>query len=259
MQQHRNRIYRVDGIVLARRDWGEADRMITLFTPDRGKLRVIAPGARKPLTRKSGHLEVFSRGHFVVARGRTFDKLTQAETREYFPQLRERLEQVSAGYLLVELVDRFLEEHDENPLLYDLLLDALGWLDQGESPELVLRFFEVKMLGYVGYQPQLFECQHCGRELEPVEQFFGIVEGGALCPACAEPGTPTLSLDALKVLRLMQSADWGTVRRLRLAPALAQELEELLNRYASFQLERDLKSARFMEQVRGLRGDGVTG
>ncbi len=256
MQTHRNRIYRVEGIILARRDWGEADRLITLLTPNKGKLRVIAPGARKPSSRKSGHLELFTRGRFVMARGRTFDKLTQAETHDYFPELREGLERVSAAYLLVELVDRFLEEHDENPLLYDLLLDTLAWLDQGESPALVLRFFEVKMLGYVGFQPQLFECQLCGSTLEPVDQFFDIMEGGAICPGCKEVAAHPLpiSLDALKVLRLMQSADWNTVRRLRLSEPLTNELQHLLHRYAAFQLERDLKAVRFMDQVKQLDG-----
>ncbi|MGH2544474.1 MAG: DNA repair protein RecO, partial [Ardenticatenaceae bacterium] len=182
----------------------------------------------------------------------TFDKITQAETREYFPQLREVLERVSAAYLLLELVDRFLEEHDENPLLYDLLLHALGWLDQGEPPALVLRFFVVKMLGYVGYQPQLFDCQVCGASLEPVDQFFGIAEGGAICPRCAEPGAASMSLSALKVLRLMQSGDWGVVRRLRLDDTLRDELERLLHPYISFHLERDLKATKFVEQVRHL-------
>ncbi len=255
MQSHRNRVYRVEGVILARQDWGEADRLITLFTAERGKLRVLAPGARKPTSRKSGHLELFTRGHFVLAHGRTFDKITQAETRAYFPMLREQLEQVSAAYLLVELVDRFLQEQDENPLLYDLLLDALAWLDQGEPPAQVLRFFEMKLLGYVGYRPQLFECQHCEEALEPVNQFFGLLDGGALCPACGAGGKDTLpmSLDALKVLRLMQSADWATVRRLQMEPPLANELEWLLHRYASTLLERDLKAVRFMDQVRKLQ------
>jgi DNA repair protein RecO (recombination protein O) len=254
MQKHRNRIYRVEGVILARRDWGEADRLLTILTPDRGKLRVIAPGARKPSSRKSGHLELFTRGGFVMARGRTFDKLTQAETHDYFPLLREELERVSAAYLLVELVDRFLQEHDENPLLYDLLLDALAWLDQGEPPALVLRFFEIKMLGYVGFQPQLFECQLCGNDLEAMDQHFGVVEGGAICPSCQPHATAPLpmSLDALKVLRLMQRVDWNTARRLRMEEPLANELEWLLHRYAAFQLERDLKSVRFMDQVRRL-------
>jgi DNA repair protein RecO (recombination protein O) len=254
MRNHRSRVYRVEGIVLSRRDWGEADRLVTLFTPDIGKLRVIAPGARKPLTRKSGHLELFTRGRFVLARGRSLDKITQAETRDYFPRLRDTLESVSAAYQLVELVDRFLEEHDENPLLYDLLLQALSWLEQGDNPELALRFFELRMLGYVGYQPQLFRCGICDQTLEPVEQFFSVSEGGVICPACAvgENALIPLSLTVLKVLRFMQSEEWSEARRLRLAEPLAAAVERVLHRYTAYQLERELKANRFVDQVRRL-------
>lgn len=257
MDERRNRVYRVEGVVLGRRDWGEADRLVTLMTPDKGKIRVLAPGARKLTSRKSGHLELFSRGKFVMARGRTFDKITQAETHDYFPMLREELERVSAAYLLVELVDRFLEEHDENPLLYALLLDSLDRLDAGERPSVVLRFFEVKMLGYVGYQPQLFTCQTCDEPLAPEDQFFSIAEGGAVCPRCkANPATTLpMSLEALKVLRLLQTGEWELARRLRLDEGLALELETLLNRYAGYQVERDLKAVRFIEQVGRLTTD----
>lgn len=201
-------------------------------------------------------MELFTRGRFVLARGRTFDKITQAETADYFPAIREELERVSAAYLLVELIDRFMSDHDPNALLFDLLRNALGWLNAGEPTALVLRFFEVKLLGYVGYQPQLFHCHSCERELEPVDQFFSVSEGGVICPACHSP-SPThlpVTLDALKVLRLMLSADWETVRRLRTDERLANELEWLLHRYVSFHLERDLKAPRFMDQVRGTPG-----
>lgn len=256
MQNHRTRVHRLEGIILARQDWGEADRMMTVFTAKEGKLRMIAPGARKPSSRKSGHLELFTHGRFVTAKGRTFDRITQAETLNYFPGLRSTLEQISAAYVLVELVDRFLEEEDENPLVYELLHHALGWLEECESPILLLYFFELKLLGYVGYQPQLFYCQQCEKEAEPTSQFFSIVEGGLICIGCQQKDKSVqnvpISLPALKVLRFMQRAEWGIVRRLRLDLLLANELERLLQRYAVFHLGRHLKSLRFLNQVKQL-------
>lgn len=251
MQNNRIRVARVEGIVLSRRDWGEADRLITLLTPDLGKMRVIAPGARKPSSRKSGHLELFSRGRFVLARGRTFDKITQAETIDYFPHLRESLERVSAGYLMTEMVDRFMQDEDPNALLYELLHDSLGYLNDGEPIALVARFFEVRMLGYVGYQPQFYRCQGCGDPLQPVDQFFDLRGGGVRCPQCAtENDLVALSLNGLKVLRLLQGADWAVVRGLKLDGQLADELGDLLHRYTLFQLERELNSVRFIDELR---------
>jgi DNA repair protein RecO (recombination protein O) len=255
MRNHRQRTYRVEAIILARRDWGEADRLIVLFSLEHGKVRVVAPGARKPTSRKSGHLELFTRGRFALARGRTFDKITQAQTIDYFPALQENLERLSTAYLLAELVERFLQEEDENALLYHLLIQALSLLNQGEPSMLLLHFFELKLLQYVGYEPQLFECQLCDNQLQPVDQFFSVNEGGAICPTCRQKERLpyiSMSLNTLKVLRLMQKADWTTVRRLRLNQELSHELERLLHRYIAFFLQRELKALRFMRQVREL-------
>lgn len=255
MQNHRQRTYRVEGIILARRDWGEADRLIVLFTLEHGKLRVVAPGARKPTSRKSGHLELFTRGRFTLARGRTFDKITQAQTLDYFAALQESLERLATAYLLAELVERFLQEEDQNAHVYQLLSQGLSLLNQGEASLLLLYFFEFKLLQYVGYDPQLFECQLCGNDLEPVNQFFSVNEGGAICPTCRQKERLpyiNMNLNTLKVLRLMQKADWTTMRRLRLNQELAYELERLLHRYITFFLQRELKALRFMRQVRGL-------
>lgn len=251
----RMRVYRTDGIILKRSDWGEADRLITLFTPRFGKLRVVAPGARKPQSRKSGHLELFTRGSFVLARGRTFDKLTQAETDDYFPRFRESLDRVTYVSLAAELVDRLLEEADENAPLYDLLLRTVAILDDpADSPDplLALRYFELRALGLLGYQPQLHVCTECDSAVEAVDQFFSLEGGGVVCPNCGagQPDLIRIPVDLLKVLRFLQSRSWAETRGLRLPPAVAGGLEMLLTRYVVALLQRDLKSEKFLRELR---------
>lgn len=251
---NRSRVYRTEGIILRRTDWGEADRLITLFTPELGKLRVLAPGARKPQSRKSGHLELFTQGEYVLARGRTFDKITQAETRAYFAGLRETLDRTALASAAAELVDRALGEHDENAPLYDLLLATLGWIAAEPDPLLALRYFEVQALGLLGYQPQLHACVRCDEPLEPVDQFWSVEEGGVVCPRCAGPVSEALllrlPLDLLKVLRLMQGHPWERVRGLRMPLSLLYTLESMLNHAIRAMLDRDLKSERFLREVR---------
>lgn len=251
----RLRVYRTDGIILRRSDWGEADRLVTLFTPGFGKLRVVAPGARKPQSRKSGHLELFTYGTYVLARGRTFDKLTQAETRAYFPGLRESLDRITCASLAAEFVDRFIQEHDENALLYELLLKTLAILDdpaQSPDPLLALRYFEVRALSLLGYQPQVYHCIVCNDPLEPLEQFFSLEGGGVVCPRCApqQEALLRLPLDLLKVLRFYQSRHWDDARGLQLPAATMTGLETLLRRYVGSLLERDLKSEKFLRELR---------
>jgi DNA repair protein RecO (recombination protein O) len=154
----RERLYRTEAIVLRRQDFGEADRLLTLYTPGLGKTRVLAKGVRKPTSRKAGHVELFTHSRLLIAKGRNLDIVTQADTIDSFLPLRAELARASCGYYVAELVDKFTEEREENGRLFDLLVRALAWLGEAEDTDLVLRYFELHLLDYVGYRPQLFQC-----------------------------------------------------------------------------------------------------
>ncbi|GAB4565896.1 MAG: DNA repair protein RecO [Anaerolineae bacterium] len=252
MDPRRQRLYRIEGVVLRRSDWGEADRLVTVYSAEQGKLRLLAKGVRKTLSRKAGHLEMFVRGSYLVAKGRTWDIITQAATIEPYLNVRQDLLRTTYAWYVSELVDRFTTEGDENRPLYDQLCLALKRLDEGESPYWVCRHFELRLLALSGYQPQLHLCVQCGDELKPVVNYFNAEHGGVLCPRCGE-GTPVaepISVNALKVLRFAQTREFGAVARLRLRPAVSQEVESLLYRYIVFILERNLKSADFLRSLR---------
>ncbi|HOG46981.1 MAG TPA: DNA repair protein RecO [Anaerolineae bacterium] len=247
----RERLYRTEGIVLKRSDFGEADRLLVLFTPGVGKLRVLAKGVRKVPSRKAGHVEPFMRTRFLLARGRNLDIVTQAETVEAYQGLRESLVPATYAYYLVELVDAFAEEGEENAALYDLLAHALGRLAAGDAPALLARFFEVRLLGLVGYRPELQRCVACGVTHEPAAVFLSANEGGMRCPRCGQAagGALEVSLGAFKVLRYLQSQEYAAVRALQLRPETAREVERVLRRYLTFVLERNLKSLSFLSLV----------
>jgi DNA repair protein RecO (recombination protein O) len=231
-----------------------------VYTPDRGKLRVIAKGVRKPTSRKSGHVELFSHGEFLVAVGRELDIVTQAETLEPFLGLRDDLLRTTYAYYVAELADAFTADRDENRPLFDLIRDAFGWLSASGIAEdglqdylpLLARYYELHLLGLVGYQPQLFVCVSCQERLEPQANYMGFAEGGVLCPKCGRdrPGTTALSLNALKVLRFLQTREWETCRLLRLSPASQAETERIMGDYITYYLERRLKSVDFLRRLR---------
>jgi len=248
----RERLYRTEAIVLKRADFGEADRLLTLYTPGLGKLRVIAKGIRRPTSRKSGHLELFAHSQLLIAKGRNLDIITQAETITAFKPLRHDLLRLTYAYYVAELVDRFTEEGEDNRPLYDLLLATMTRLAEDPEPILAVRFFEVHLLGLMGYQPQLFHCVRCRKILGPEDQYFDEDAGGVVCPACAREtrGVRPLSLPALKVLRFLQTRGYELCRTLQLRPATQQEVEDVLHRYIVHHLERNLKSVEFLETVR---------
>jgi len=246
------RIYRTEAIVIRHTSFGEADRILTLYTPERGKLRALAKGVRRPTSRKGGHLELFTHSQLLIARGRNLDIITQAQTIHSFRAIREDLERVGAAYYAGELVDRFFQEGSSDPRLFAHLLEYLEALGRTGRLEVALRAFEMRLLECAGYRPELRACVRCRGQLEEKVNFFSYSQGGVLCPACAraEPRAKALSPQALKVLRFLQDEELATCLRLRLGQELGGELEATLQGYAVHLLERELKSAAFLRHLR---------
>src|SRR3990172_1324763 len=180
----RERTFRVEAVVLRHSDWGEADRLLSLYSREQGKLRAVAKGVRKVRSRKAGHLEPFTRVSLLLPRGRDLPLVTQAEARDAYLPLREDLLLVGYASYVVELIDRFTYEGEENRSLYRVLVDTLGRLAAEHEAELVVRYYEIRLLDLLGFRPHLFHCANCEREIQPEDQYFSAELGGVLCPDC---------------------------------------------------------------------------
>lgn len=246
------RLYKTEAIVLRRRDLGEADKILALYTPYLGKLSAVARGVRKPTSRLGGHVELLTHSMMMLAQGRTLDVVTQSQTIHSFPGLRSSLERASYAFYVAELVDRFTEERIENQPLFRLLLNLLTHLEETRNPDLALRHFELHLLELVGYRPELRRCLLCNADLRPVSNFFSPAAGGTLCPNCGPPDrlARPLSLNALKVLRLLQDSAAVSEAKARLDSRLSRELESLLAEYVAYLLEGEIKSLRFLRELR---------
>jgi DNA repair protein RecO (recombination protein O) len=251
-QDRRQRLYRVSAIVLKRREMGEADRLLTVLTRNRGKLTLLAKGVRKPASRKAGHIEPFTHVDLLVAKGKSLDLITQAETLEAHRNLREDLWRSSWAYYVAELADAFIQDEDPHELLFDLVLETLRRLDRGEEAAIAVRYCELHLLSLAGYQPQLFRCVQCGELLKPETNFLSLERGGVLCPqhGAHQTGTMVLPLPVLKVLRFLQSRSWQQVSRLRLSPEVSRQVEALLEQYIAYHLERGLRSPVFLLRLK---------
>jgi len=257
MSESRQRLYRTEGVVIRHNDVGEADRILTLYTPNRGKVHVVARGVRRPGSRLGGHVELLTHSTFLIARGRNLDIVSQAQTLRAFPALRGDLTRIGWACHLAELLGRMTTEESENYPAFQLLLEALDHLERGVSPELIARAYELHLLGVLGYRPQLFRCVSCQRELEAQEQAFSATMGGVLCPRCRgqDPRARPLSLEALKVLRYLQRNSLDEAGHLRLGNGCRKEVENLLYEYICTILEHDLNAVEFLETLR--RNTGI--
>ena len=246
------RSFRAEAVVLRHSDWGEADRLLSLFTRQLGKVRAIAKGARKPRSRKAGHLEPFTHVSLQLARGRDLYIVTQAETLDAYLPLREDLLLLGYASYVLELLDRFTYDGDENPALYNLLTATLSRLTAPGDPRLVVRYYEIRLLDFLGYRPELSHCALCKAAIEPQDQFFSPAHGGVLCPNCGRQASNVypISMDALRYLRHFQRSSFAEAARARPNPAVQTELENLMQRHLTYLLERRLNTPEFLRRVR---------
>lgn len=250
---NRERSLRAEAVVLRHSNWGESDRMLTLYTQQMGKVRAIAKGVRKVRSRKSGHLEPFTRVNLQLARGRDLFIVTQAEAIEIYLGLRDNLVRVGYASYVVELLDRFTYDEDENPSLFRLLTGTLMLLDQESDPVLAIRYYEIRLLDQLGYRPQLFRCVKCDAEIRPEDQYFSAAQGGVVCARCGSstPDARPVSMLALKYLRHFQRSSYEEARRANLTPGINREIEQLMQHYLTYLLERGLNTPSFLKHVGG--------
>jgi DNA repair protein RecO (recombination protein O) len=246
--------YRTQAIVLGHFEFGEADRILKLFTLERGKISAIAKGVRKINSRKAGHLEPFTHVNLFLARGRNLDIITQAEALNTFSGLREDLRRMALASYVVEVLDRFTYEEGPNPGLFRVLLQTLNRLETQPNVETVIRYYEMRLLDLLGFRPQLFECIDCGKPIQEEDQFFSPLGGGVACPRCGQARSEAwpVNKDVLRYLRHFQRSDWKTVSAVVIPPSIHSAMESLVEAYFTYLLERQLNTPKFMREIGGL-------
>ncbi len=246
------RSQRVEAIVLKHGDFGEADRLLTLYTREQGKLRAIAKGARKPRSRKAGHIEPFTLVVLQLAKGRSLHIVTQAEAKADHQSLREDLLLLGYASYITELLDKFTFDGEDNRGLFRLLRDTLARLSKNNDPVIVVRYYEIRLLDFLGFRPQLQKCLNCDRQVQPEDQHFSPEQGGVLCPDCGpiDPSAHPISMQALKYMRHFQRSSFAEAHRAKINKSVRLELETLMEKYLSYLLERQLNSPRFLRRIR---------
>lgn len=259
------RTYRCEALTLKNAPLGESDLLVTLYSREHGKLRAVAKGARKSVSKLVGHLEPLTVVRLSMAQGRTLDIVTQAQVLDSFPALRSDLTAITKGLYVAELTDGFGPEANSNPELYQLAVDVLGNLANDESlandeaSEITLRYFEVHLLRVTGLLPELYQCVECREELVPDQHRFSPNLGGVLCLRCSpsDGHIRPLSLRALKVLRMIHRSTIGEAAGFTIDGALSGELKSLLATTVGYWLGKEIRSNSFMERLHNETAPGV--
>lgn len=246
------RTYNTQGIVIKDMQLGDADRLVTVYTRDRGKLRAVAKGARRIKSRKGGQLQPLTEVRLSIFLGSTLDSITEVETVNSNRGIREDLGLLSQAIYVAELVDGFTADGAVNLGEYELLVKILAALQVVEDTEQLMRYCEVQLLAMAGFGPEFWQCVECGSSLDPGDHLLSCAAGGIVGPECkASTVDPLihLSMNSIKVLRFFQDAGLAEAQNLPLKGAIKTELQRVLGAYITYVLDREPRSTGFITQV----------
>ena len=249
-------LYRDEAVVLRTHPLGEADRIITLLTKERGRIRAVAKGVRRTKSRFGARLEPFMVVDVQCYEGRNLDTVTQAESLATHGQAIARDYTIyTAATVMVETAERLTEEHEPSTQQYLLLAGALRSLGGGEhDPGLVLDAYLLRSLAVAGWAPSFYDCAKCGAP--GPHQAFNITAGGAVCPVCRPPGSAAPAPATLRLLAALLSGDWSIADPSDLRTR--REGSGLVTAFLQWHLERALRSLPLVDRdARPLRKEST--
>jgi DNA repair protein RecO (recombination protein O) len=252
-------LFTTNAIVIRSLNYGESDKILTFFTKDFGKLKGIAKGARRSRKRFQNALGLFSHLRLIF-----FDKegmgLVRAESCDIlhsFPKIKEDLKKILYGNYYLELANEMAGEREENREAFLLLLSFLSDLEEMEPQEEQLRLFEIRMLSLFGYRPNMGRCDLCKKDWEDLKEvsavFFSLEKGAMLCERCSKTRNNLipLSLGTARLIEKISQLELSKIQRLRFTFQALSESRELLPKFISYQLGKELKSLKALKDIEG--------
>ncbi|SDC72619.1 DNA replication and repair protein RecO [Paenibacillus sp. UNCCL117] len=243
--------YRLQGIIIRSMDYGEGNKIVTLFTREHGKMSVVARGAKKVKSRFGSAVQLFTLGDFSFFKSgqNGLGSMNQADIVEAHHALREDLHLAAYASYLAELTDKMFGDHEGHPYLYEQLKGSFQAMDDKKDAQIVMHMYEIKMLIQAGYSPELHQCVVCGSQKEAVALSVGL--GGILCEMCKlrDPQAIALAPAVLKLLRAFAQTDVRRLGEISVKEASKQALKHILRAYFDHHVGVRLKSRDFIEQM----------
>lgn len=246
----KERTYRIEGIILRRRNMGEADSIFTILSHTHGKIDAIARSIRKPRSKMRGHLETLVQSSLFIARGKSLDILTQAETIDSYQEIRTDLEKSAAALYCFELIDLFTEKEEPLPELYKALKDLLEILKLTSS-SLAVRHFELHLLNLLGYQVHVSGCVVCDGRLPEQPALLVPAAGGFVCSDC-RLGSGAGRIVSVPIIKLLRFASKVTLRDyigIRVSAENLNLFSAITSELIRYHLEREPKSKYFLDNL----------
>ncbi len=238
-------LYRDAAIVLRTHKLGEADRIVTMLTRGRGKVRAVAKGVRRTTSKFGARLEPGMVVDVQCYEGRNLDTVTQAEgLASYGEAISHDYDAWTAANAMLELCDHLISEHEVAPQQFLLLAGGLSSLAVGtHEARLVLDSYLLRTMAIAGWAAGFHDCARCGAP--GPHRGFNAGLGGAVCPVCRPPGSLAPAPETFELLAALQTGDWTAANASHRQHRT--EASGLIAAYLQWHLERGVRALRYVE------------
>lgn len=248
--------YTVEAVVLRTDDFGDANRVVTLFTREFGKIEANAYGCRRSRSPLSGALQMFNHITAQLTRGAKVDTIRDADIKNFYDALTADLERLAYASLLFEIVNRMTLPRQSELETFDLLKNSLPALSR-RNPRIAALIGACQFMETSGVQLNFFQCVHCGSDIDG-DAAISLLDGGAVCMNCVDAAQDCQPYpDGLrKTFETMLSFDWRDETKLKFNSRQINSAEKFFLDYVQSILGNGLKSVQFIREVRSLIGVG---
>ena len=244
-----NESYKTKGIIIGKRDLGEADKILTVFTENLGKIKIKAKGLKRSLAKMSGHLDMFNYVDLELIKGNTFYIVIGAQSIESFREVKEDLNKIGVMYYFCEILDKVLEEEVAHKNTFFFLLNLLERTKELSVDLLLLTtYFELNVLAYLGFQPEFLVCVGCRDDIAGHSFYFSQERGGILCETCHQNDfyANPISQNAIKLMRLLTTVSYEDILKIKMDDSVPKEVKRINSFFVEHVIGRELKSKSFL-------------
>lgn len=232
--------YNTKAIILDRQPFRESDSKVAVFCFDKGRQELVARGTRKISSKLSGHIEPLTLANIMIVRGKHYNYLGSAINENSFINIKNDLDKLYLAGEAINIFKKLVKENEKDEFLFGLLDNFLKILNNKEfdlkNRELFLSFFIFKLIGELGYSPELFNCVVCKNKITPGKNKLSLSKGGIICAKCKidDKSILTISDNCIKVLRMAASHKQEKLTKLNLEKKLVHEINNIIRSFYKY-------------------------
>jgi len=232
--------FNIKALILNRKPFSEDGSRVTAYSENLGKLDLVARGTKKIKSKLAGHLEPISLVEIMVVRGKQYNYIGAAVSRESYANIKNNFDKIKAAGEVIKVFNLIIKFGESDQNIFLLLKDYFNFLDGASAKtdyDLFVQLFIFKLLIKLGHRPELYSCVNCRKKISPSGNKFDLARGGLVCAKCSGHNQfmqLTISDDCIKLLRLADKYDFNKLVKIKVNKKIEREIANIISSFLNY-------------------------